>query len=238
MRLINSFFKDFNNLLIYLGMLVFVVIYVLWKARSRLYCSTTRLSTNSIGNRHLSSSKFDLDYWLKQVDIIEAKEAERTRECLSPNLELPNEEPRNNQIATASWIGDAWRQWRLIQRQQEHQLLQSKSNEQIESNPIPYRRRRYLLRRFVRRILIPSHQNSSFFFEHSPSLIADMRPSIVNNNLIPPPETLDVQPRRVASWPRLKSSHPQNNTMMSALQTHNARKRLLKRPSKTTTFDI
>ena len=157
---------------------------------------------------------------------------------LSPYLELPNEEPRNNQTATASWIGDACRQWRLIQYRQQHQLLRQKPNQQAELNSIPYRRRRYILRRFLRRLLIPPHQRPSYLIENSPSLIADMRPSIVNNNLIPPPETLDVQPRRVASWPRLKSTHPQNSTMLSALQTHNTRKRLLKRTSKTTTFDI
>jgi hypothetical protein len=218
-------------------MLLLVVIYVIWKARSRL-CRLNQFSSSPINNSRVSASKFDLDYWLRQVDLIEAKEAERNRECLSPYLELPHEVPRNNQIATASWISDAWRQWRLIQYRQQQQLLIQRPNEHIESNPTPYRRRRYILRRLIRRILIPPHQNPSFLIEQTPSLIADMRPSIVNNNLIPPPETLDVQPRRVASWPRLKSTHPQNNTMMSALQTHNARKRLLKRSSKTTTFDI
>jgi hypothetical protein len=218
-------------------MLLFVVIYLLWKARSRI-CHSNQYSSTPINNSHLSTSKFDLDYWLKQVDLLEAKEAERNRECLSPYLELPHEEPRNNEIATASWIGDAWRQWRLIQYRERHQLFLQRPNQRIESNQVPYRRRRYILRRLIRRILIPPHQNPSFLIEQSPSLIADTRPSIVNNNLIPPPQTLDIQPRRVASWPRLKSTHPQHNTMMSALLTQNARKRLLKRSSKTTTFDI
>jgi hypothetical protein len=172
------------------------------------------------------------------VDLLEAKEIERHRECLSPYLELPHQAPRNTQVATASWIGDAWRQWRLIQYRQQHQVLQERNNLQTESNPIPYRRRRQILRRFIRRLLIPAHQRPSFLNENAPSLIAEMRPSIVNTNLIPPAETLDVQPRRVASWPRLKSTIHQNGTMMSALQTQNARKRLLKRPSKTMTIDI
>jgi hypothetical protein len=218
-------------------MLLLVIIYVLWKARSRI-CRSKQLASTPVNNSHLSSSKFDLDYWLKQVDLLEAKEAERNRECSSPYLELPHEAPRNNEIATASWIVDGWRQWRLVQYREQRRLLMQKSNERIESNPVPYRRRRFLLRRLIRRILMPPHPNPSFLIEQSSTLIADLRPSIVNNNLIPPPETLDVQPRRVASWPRLKSAHPQNTAMMSALQTHNARKRLLKRSSKTTTFDI
>ena len=218
-------------------MLLIVIIYVLWKARSRICRSKQLTSTTSVNNPHLSSSKFDLDYWLKQVDLLEAKEAERNRECLSPFLELPHEAPRNNQVATASWIGETWRQWRLVQYREQHRLMQ-KPNEHIESNPVPYRRRRFLLRRLIRRILMPPHPNPSLFIDQSSTLIADLRPSIVNNNLVPPPETLDVQPRRVASWPRLKSAHPQSSAMMSALQTHNARKRLLKRSSKTTTFDI
>jgi len=221
-------------------MLLFGIIYILWKARSRL-CRYSRFSSSTISNSRRSTNKFDLDYWLKQVDLLEEKEAERTRECLSPYLELPHEEPRNNQIATASWIIDTWSQWRLIQYRQQHQLVRQKPIQQAESKPIPYRRRRRrrILNRFIRRILIPSHQRPSFLIKHSSSIIADMRPSIVNNILIPPPETLDVLPRRVASWPRIKSTHyHQNGTMMSALQTQNARKRLLKRPSRTTTFDI
>jgi hypothetical protein len=218
-------------------MLLLVVFYLCWKARSRL-CRFSRFSSSGIRNSSLSTTKFDLDYWLKQVDLLEEREAERNRECLSPYLELPHEEPRNNQVATASWIGDAWYQWHLIRYQQQHQLLRQSTSQQSELNPIPYRRRRHLLRRFIRRVLIPSHQRPNFLIENSPSIIAEMRPSIVNTNFIPPPETLDIQPRRVASWPRLKSTHHQNETVMSALQTHNTRKRLLKRTSRTTTFDI
>jgi hypothetical protein len=194
-----------------------------------------------MGTKRLSGNKFDLDYWLKQVDLLEAREVERNREWQSPYLELPHEQPRNNQVATASWIVDAWRQWRLIQYRQQHQSLQREINHQTELNPISYQRRRHTLRRFFRRLLISSHQRPSFLIEYAPSIIADMRPSIVNNNIIPPPDILDVQPRRVASWPRLKSTQHQNGTMMSALQTQNARKRLLERTSRTTTtttFDI
>lgn len=226
-----------KSILVCLGMLLLVIIYVLWKARARL-CRSSRFSTSPVRNSHLASSKFDLDYWLKQVDLVEAREAERRRECVSPYLELPHEEPRDNQRATASWIGDAWRQWRLIQYRQQHRLLRTQPDEQIESNPVPYRRRRFFLRRLLRRVLLPKHSNPSFFIEHSPSIIAEMRPSIVNDNLIPPPEILDIQPRRVASWPRLKSSYSQDNPTLSALQTHNARTRLLQRTSKTTTFGM
>ena len=218
-------------------MLLLVVIYVLWKARTRL-CRSSGFSSSPVRTSHPASSKFDLDYWLTQVDILEAKEAERHRECLSPYLELPHEQPRNNRMATATWISDAWRQWRLIQYRQQHILLRSRTNEQSESEPVPYRRRRFFLRRLVRRLLLPKQQQPSFLIEQSPSIMAEIRPSIVNDNLIPPPEILDIQPRRVASWPRLKSTDPRNNAMLSALQTYTARTRLLKRTSKTTTFGM
>jgi hypothetical protein len=218
-------------------MLLLVVFYLCWKARSRL-CRFSRFSSSGIRNSSLSTTKFDLDYWLKQVDLLEAREAERNRGNLSPCLALPTEEPRDNEAATATWITDAWRQRRLIQYQQQHQLLQQRMSQQLESNPHSYRRRRHVLQRFIRRFRVLSHQSPSFLIEYSPSLISDMRPSIVNNILIPPREILDIPPRRVASWPRLKSTHHQNDMVMSALQTHNARKRLLKRASKSTTFDI
>lgn len=226
------------------GMLLFVVISLLWKARSRLCFylkSSTRTTSAAAQTRstRVSGTKFDLDYWLKQVDLLEAKEAERNRECLSPYLELPQEEPRDNERATASWIGDAWRHWRLVQYRQQHRLIRQRVSQQTELNPVPYRRRRQLIRRFFRRMLLPSHQHPAYLIEQSPSLIAEMRPSIVNNELIPSAETLDVQPRRVASWPRVKASQQDNGTMLSALQTHNTRKRLLKRVSRTTTtFNI
>jgi len=232
---------------IFSGMLLLVVVSLLWKARSHLChylkSSTTRSATTTtttqLHNSHSSGAKFDLDYWLKQVDLLEAKEAERNRECLSPYLELPHEQPRDSQRATASWIVDAWRHWRLIQYRQQHQLLRQRTSEQTELTLVPYRRRRQLIRRFFRRVLLPSHQHPAYLIEQSPSLIAEMRPSIVNNELIPAAETLDVQPRRVASWPRVKAAQQDNGTMLSALQTHNTRKRLLNRASKTTTtFDI
>ncbi|CAF1332257.1 unnamed protein product [Rotaria sordida] len=218
------------------GMLLLVVIHLLWKARTRL-CRSSSLSKSDINNPHLSANKFDLDYWLKQVDLLEAKEIERNRDGLSPYLELPTEEPRDNQIATASWIVDACQQWHFVQYRQQQQLLQQTTNQQIESNPIPYRRRRHILRRFIRRLFIPTHQQPSFLDQHLSSLIADLRPSIVNNNLIPPLETLDIPPRRVLSWPRLKSTHHQNGAMMSALEARNARKRLLKQITRTNTLN-
>ncbi|CAF1541249.1 unnamed protein product [Rotaria sp. Silwood1] len=218
------------------GMLLFVIIYLIWKARRRLYHFLS-LSRSNINNPRLSANKFDLDYWLKQVDLLEAKEIERNRGDLSPYLELPTEEPRDNQLATASWIIDACHQWRLIQYRQQHQLLQQTTNQQTESNIIPYRRRRHILRRFIRRLLIPAHQHPSYLDQHLSSLIADLRPSIVNNNLIPPLDTLNIPPRRVVSWPRLKSTHHQNGTMMSTLEAQNARKYLLKQIRQTNTLN-
>lgn len=60
-------------------MLLLVVLSILWKARSRIwrhkkYSSAITTPTHST---RLSGGKFDLDYWLKQVDLLEAKEAER-----------------------------------------------------------------------------------------------------------------------------------------------------------------
>jgi hypothetical protein len=217
-------------------MLFFVIIYLIWKARARLFRSLRSRSTDMSGAGHprLSATKFDLEYWLKQVDILEAKEVERNRGGQSLYLELPQHEPRDTREATASWIGDAYHQWRLIQYRQEQQLLRQNANQQTETNPIPYRRRRNLLRRLARRLLTSPRQRSSFLMDHSPSLLAGMRPSIVSNYFIPPPFTANSQPRRAASWPRLKSNHHHTGAPMSALQTHLARKRLLKRTSRTT----
>ncbi|UJR27634.1 hypothetical protein I4U23_008915 [Adineta vaga] len=215
------------------GMLFLVVLYLLWKARSRL----CRSSPTGIRNPRLSAAKFDLDYWLKQVDLLEAKEAERNRGDQSLYLELPNVDPRDNREATASWIVDAYRQWRLIQYRQRQPVLRSNSTEKTETNPIPYRRRRYLFRRFFRRLLSSSRQDPLYLNEHSQALIIGMRPSIVSNSFIPPPLTSNLQMRRASSWPRLKSNRHPTGAPMSALQTHLARKRLLKRTSRTT-FDI
>jgi hypothetical protein len=217
-------------------MLLLVIIYLIWKARARL-CRSSRTSSAGVGNARLSSSKFDLEYWLKQVDLLEAKEVERNRGGQSLYLELPKLEERDNRQATASWIGDAYRHWRVAQYRQQQQLLRQNENPQSETNPVPYRRRRNRIRRFIRRFLTSSRQRPSFLMEHSPSLIAGMRPSIVSNNFIPLPLTPTLQPRRTSSWPRLKSNHHQIGAPMSALQTHLARRRLLKRTSRTT-FDI
>jgi len=217
-------------------MLLLVILYLIWKARARL-CRSSRSSSAGIGNTRLSSSKFDLDYWLKQVELLEAKEAERNRGGQSLYLELPKLEARDNHKATASWISDAYRHWRVLQYRQQQQLLRQNENQQSETNPVPYRRGRNRIRRFIRRFLASSRQRPSFLMEHSPSLIAGMRPSIVSNNFIPLPLTPTLQPRRTSSWPRLKSNHHQTGAPMSALQTHLARRRLLKRTSRTT-FDI
>jgi hypothetical protein len=213
-------------------MLFLVIIYLLWKARARFY----RSGPPGIGNSRRSTSKFDLDYWLKQVDLLEAKEAERNRGGQSLYLELPKLEARNNQQATASWIVDTYRHWRLLQYRQQQQFLRENENQQSETNPLPYRRRRNLLRRFTRR-LTSSHRRPSYLMEHSPSLIAGMRPSIVSNDFIPPSLIPHFQPRRASSWPRLKSNHHQTGASMSALEIHLARSRLLKRTSRTT-FEI
>lgn len=217
------------------GMLFLVIVYLLWKARQRI-CRVSRSSSTGLGNPHLSSSKFDLDYWLKQVDLLEAKEAERNRGGQSLYLELPKVEARDNQDATASWIVDAYRHWRLRQyRQQQQFFRQPVESQQTENESKPYRRRRNPFRQLVRRLFTSSQRRPSFNFENSPSLLAGMRPSIVSNYFIPPPLTPSLQPRRTSSWPRLKSTHHhQTGTPMSALQTHLARKRLLKRTSRTT----
>ena len=217
-------------------MLVLVIVYLMWKARARL-CRAPRSSSASVGNTRPSTTKFDLDYWLKQVDILEAKEAERNRGGQSLYLELPHQEPRDNRQATATWISDAYRQWRLLQFRRQQQLFRGSTHQPAESEPpVPYRRRRNVLRRFFRRYLSSSRQSPSFLMEHSSSLIAGMRPSIVSNNFIPPATSFasNLQARRTNSWPRLKSSHYQTGAPMSALQTHLARKRLLKRTSRTT----
>lgn len=216
-------------------MLLLAILYLIWKARARL-CHSIRSSSVGLGtNPRLS--KFDLDYWLKQVDLLEAKEVERNRGGQSLYLELPKIEARDNREATASWIVDAYRHWRLRQYRQQQQLFRPNENRQSETNPVPYRRRRYFLRRLIRRFFTSSGQRSSFLTEQPPSLLTGMRPSVVSNNFIPLPLTSNLQLRRASSWPRLKSNNHQAGASMSALQTHLARKRLLKRTSRTT-FDI
>ncbi|CAF3341724.1 unnamed protein product [Rotaria sp. Silwood1] len=214
-------------------MLLLVVLYLIWKARARI----CRFSSAGVGNPRLSAVKFDLDYWLKQVDLLEAKELERHRGGQSLYLELPNVEPRDNHEATAVWIADAYRQWRLLKYRQQQQILRKNTNQQSEINPTPYRRQRNRIRRFIRRLFTPNRQNPSYLLEHTQSLINDMRPSIVSNSFIPPSLTPTLPIRRTCSWPRIKSNHHQIGAPMSALQTHLARKRLLKRISRTT-FDI
>ena len=219
-------------------MLFLVILYLVWKARARL-CRPSRSSAGGSGAARVSGAKFDLDYWLKQVDILEAKEAERNRGGQALYLELPNQEPRDNRQATASWIVDTYRHWRLVQYRQHQQLFRqdSSSHLQTERNPVPYRRRRNPLRRLYRRFLVSSQQNPSFLMEQAPSLIAGMRPSIVSNTFVPPPLASSAPPRRTASWPRLKSTHNPTGAPMSALQTHLVRKRLLKRTSRSS-FDL
>ena len=220
-----------------LGMLFLVVICLIWRSRSRLWrlpLFSSMHVTDENSETRLSGSKFDLDYWLKQVDLREAKEAERHRESLSPYLELPTEEPRDNQAATASWIVDAWQHWYLIRFRSRHQLLQQQTDEQLASSERPYRRRQHhFLRRLLHRFLTPPEQRPSFLIEHSSTIIADMCSSVVDNSFLPTPATFDVQPRRVASWPRLKSTQHQCGSSMSAQQMHLARQRLLQRTSKT-----
>ncbi|CAF0970644.1 unnamed protein product [Rotaria sordida] len=215
------------------GMLFLVIFYLIWKARGRL----CRSSSDEVGNSRLSAAKFDLAYWLKQVDLLEAKELERHRGGQSLYLELPNIEPRNNREATALWIADTYRHWRLIRYRQQQQIFRKNTNQQPEINFIPYRRRRYRIHRFLRRFFKSNRQHPLILFEHPQSLINDMRLSIVSNNFIPSSFTPNLPIRRTCSWPVLKSNHHQSGVPMSALQTHLARKRLLKRTSRTT-FDI
>lgn len=211
-------------------MLLLVILYLIWKARARL-CSSL---SSGAGNSRLSTAKFDLDYWLKQVDLLEAKEAERNRGGQSLYLELPNIEPRDSREATAVWIVDAYRHWRLIQYRQQQEMLRRSTIQQTDADPVPYRRRRHYFRRLMRRFFTSSRYNPSVLLEHSPSFITGMRPSIENNNFISPLLVPHLKIRRTNSWPRVKSNHHQIGAPMSALQTHLARKRLLKRTSRTT----
>ena len=218
-------------------MLLCVVFYLLWKARKGLRFS--RLSKSDIDNLCVSTNKFDLDYWLKQVDLFEAKKAERNRGEALPYLELPTEEPRDTQAATASWIVDAWHQWCLIQYRQQHRHLQYRTSEQLESNSISYRNQHNLLPQFLRRLLVPSQQRLSLLNEHLSSLIASFRSNIPNNNMAPLRKISGIQLRRATSWPRLQSTHhPQSDTMMDASQVRYSRKCLLKRESRFVTFNI
>ena len=218
-------------------MLVLVIFYLIWKARTRL-CRPTRSSSGSISHTRASATKFDLDYWLKQVDLLEAKEVERNRGGQSLYLELPNQTPRDNRQATATWIADAYRHWRLVEYRRQQQLFENSNDEQHEFHPVqPYRRRRNLMRRFFRRYLTSSsssRRRPSFLTEHSTSLLTGMRPSIVSNQFVPSPLIASIPIRRTNSWPRLKSSNYRTGAPLSALQTHLARKRLLKRTSRTT----
>ncbi|CAF3578604.1 unnamed protein product [Rotaria sp. Silwood1] len=66
-------------------MLLFVIIYLIRKACAHL-CRSSSLSKLDISNPCLSTNKFDLDYWLKQVDLLEGKEIEHNRGGLSPYL--------------------------------------------------------------------------------------------------------------------------------------------------------
>lgn len=211
-------------------MLLLCILYLMWKARARL----CRSSGSGIGNSRLSATKFDLDYWLKQVDLLEAKEAERNRGGQSLYLELPIVEPRDNREATALWIVDAYRQWRLVQYRQQQRLFRKSASTQPETHATQNRRRPNPLRRFMRRVFMNRRQHSTLLLEHTQSLINEMRPSIVTNQFVPPPIISNIPIRRTASWPRLKSSHHQLGAPMSALQTHLARKRLLKRTPRTT----
>ncbi|CAF2742163.1 unnamed protein product [Rotaria sp. Silwood2] len=90
-RIVSGAFKfDPANLHFTICMLLFFVVCLLWKART---C--------------LSANKFDLNSWLKQVNLFEGKETERNSGGLSTYLELPTVEPHDNQVATVSWIIDA-----------------------------------------------------------------------------------------------------------------------------------
>ena len=219
-----SFFLSFA------GILLFAIVYLLWKARARCFgaslFSSSDLGSGGGSSTHLSASKFDLDYWLKQVDLREARDADRYRGGLSTYLKLPTEEPRDSHAATATWIVDTWRHWRLTQYRQQRPLFQT----HVDAANVPYRRpRRHFLYRLLHRLLTPPDHRGSFLIEHSSSIIAEMRPSLIENQFLPSPASLEIQPRRVASWPRLKSSEFHTGPTMSGLQTQLARKHLLER---------
>ena len=224
-----SFFPSFA------GILLFAIVYLLWKARARCF-GASLFSSSDLGgggsSTHLSASKFDLDYWLKQVDLREARDADRYRGGLATYLKLPTEEPRDSHAATATWIVDTWRHWRLAQYRQQRLLFQTHVESPTDAATVPYRQpRRHFLYRLLHRLLTPPDHRGSFLIEHSSSIIAEMRPSLIENQFLPSPAILEIQPRRVASWPRLKSTEYHTGPTMSALQTQLARKHLLERAS-------
>lgn len=222
---------SFNSVRIfyYLGMLILLIISLLWRGRARLW----RLPILSSIQKHRirrsknkSKAKFDLDYWLKQVDILEAKEAERYRECVSPYLELPREEPRDNRLATASWIIDAWYHWRWIHSAEGQAMI---DEDQTRLTNYHTNRRKQFFRRLYRRFRNPSEQCQTTVTNHSHTIPVEMTSNHVEISTLPASSTFDIfqPPRRVASWPRLQTAQILVDSPRSALQIQLARQKLL-----------
>ena len=210
-------------------MLGLVICFIIWRTRVRPWC----LSMFPILHRkrsnnpdHFSESTFDLDYWLKQVDILEAKEAERYRECVSPYLELPREEPRDNRAATASWIVDAWYHWHWIHSAKRQEVPEDEPNRNVTYQS---RRRYHFFRRLYRRLLIPSEQLAPpVLLDHSSSIMGDLCSHVAESTTLPANSTLNVlqPPRRIASWPHLPLTQTFAGSPRSALQIQLARQKL------------
>lgn len=207
-------------------MLFLVIIVILWKSRSRRcrFSFFAPIQKNrTINYPRLSATSFDLDYWLKQVELREARDAARLRTAVSPYLELPKEEPRDNHQATASWINDTWRHWYLVHYQPRFTIHQSAQ----PTNPTCSRRSRpyFVFHRFFRRLFNAVNHPQT-------SMLAGVYADVLDHDLPPAATVYDLQSRRVASWPCVQAmSHPPNGAA-SALQLERARQLLLQRISR------
>lgn len=211
-----------------LGMLFLMIVVIVLKSRARhCRCSfISRLRKNHNSNHPSKSTpSFDLDYWLKQVELREAKEAERLREVASPHLELPKEEPRDTQQATASWIVDAWQHWYLVHHEPRHSIHPTNNSTALTC---PSRRRPYLFfHRLFRRLFTSSKHRS-------PLILTDIYANVLDQDSIRASTMYDLQPRRVASWPCMQATSHSVHGTISALRIKQARQDLLQRTSKST----
>ncbi|CAF0794117.1 unnamed protein product [Didymodactylos carnosus] len=139
------------------GMLILVIIYLLWKQRGKC-----RSRTNQ-------EKKFDLDYWLKQVDLIQQKETQNYTKDIF--LQLPTDKPRDTYEATATWILDTYKQWRLAQYYRYNSLTRTPApiHESLTTTtPISKRLRNFLKRRHNQRLNIHRRIRNILTFSSTP----------------------------------------------------------------------
>ncbi|CAF0837316.1 unnamed protein product [Didymodactylos carnosus] len=117
------------------GMLILVIFYLLWKQRGKCRPGESQ------------EKKFDLDYWLKQVDLMQQKETQNYTKDIF--LQLPTDEPRDTHEATASWILDTYKQWRLTQYHRYNSLTTRSIREPLTlpMTSSPKRLKKFLKRR-------------------------------------------------------------------------------------------